>query len=907
MKLGIHAKLIAFTLAIGIAMSGLIAGYAIYMQEAEIAEEFENRGRSLASLLAETLVGPIYQLRINEASRILAAALNDTEVVAAYAIGLDGLPISSGKEREDELQIENKLPELSPVIESIRKNPQMQIQTAGNLLFVTAPAQTVDGALIGFVHLRLTLEHERRVAWERRVAMVLIASLVLVLGSLLAVILSRHFSRQIKEILDGTRKIGQGLTSIKVPVRSTDEIGQLAEGVNHMSRELDQHRSHLEEQVLVRTKELAEARGVAEAASRAKSDFLANMSHEIRTPMNAVLGMAHLLGGTPLDAKQKSYLNNIQGASNILLGVINDILDFSKIEAGKLDMEEVPFDLGDTLKNLGTVAATAAKGKPIDVLFRIAPDVPRDLIGDPLRLGQVLVNLTNNAIKFTSAGEVIISVSRVSGTADTATLKFAIEDTGIGMTPEQVANLFKPFTQADSSTTRRFGGTGLGLSISWRLIKLMGGELTVASEYGKGSNFHFTLALRRQSAQDKPWVEIAGRLRNLNVLIADGNTKAGMINYETAKSLGWDALAVDTLSRAQGRLGAATHSTPFDLLLLSEGDGGWSMDSLQTWLRALPSGLRPRIVLIARQITENLMQMLDGGEIDAIQTKPFTPSSLFDSVAPLFAAEQPAPVPVQANGAAARFDGARVLVAEDNDLNQMLITELLKNCGVTVTLAENGKECLEFLKENPSRYDLVLMDMQMPEMDGIEAARRLRSGLGLTRLPVLALTANAMPADQQRCLDAGMNDFLVKPIDVAKLHEKLARWLPAKDRNPDMRVASGKPGSPNESAINFSAAIGRLGGYEELYTVGARAFYENGLDRFEKIRDAWSRKAIDELILLAHSLKGTAGQIAADSLAALAAKLEEACKQGELPAEAQIEALRAEFERALAALTAYLK
>jgi CheY-like chemotaxis protein len=308
----------------------------------------------------------------------------------------------------------------------------------------------------------------------------------------------------------------------------------------------------------------------------------------------------------------------------------------------------------------------------------------------------------------------------------------------------------------------------------------MGGELAVSSEYGKGSNFHFMLTLRRQSAKIKPWIEVHEYLRQLKVLIASSNGKESMVLYETARMMDWDVRAVDSLLKARGRLEVASSEKSFDFLLLVEGDGGeWKLDSLRKWLHELRSEIRLQVVLIARRNTDVLVQMLDANEIDALLTKPYTPLNLFDNVASLIGHR----VGQQAGNSASpranvtRYPDTRILVAEDNELNQILITELLKKYEITVTLANNGMECIDRLKENPAGYDMVLMDMQMPEMDGLEATRILREGLGLKDIPVIALTANAMPQDQQRCLDAGMNDFLAKPIVLSELDAKLACWL----------------------------------------------------------------------------------------------------------------------------------
>jgi PAS domain S-box-containing protein len=531
---------------------------------------------------------------------------------------------------------------------------------------------------------------------------------------------------------------------------------------------------------------LIEARQQAEAASNAKTRFLAMMSHEIRTPMNAVLGMAYLLGKTSLDARQNGYLRNIEGSSNILLGVINDILDYSKIEANKIELDHIAFDLNTILENLSAIASIAAKDKTVDVLFYVEPDVPRQFIGDPLRLSQIFVNLTNNAIKFTDRGEVIIRIAVApADDAETATLVFSITDSGIGITREQMAHLFQAFTQADSSISRRFGGTGLGLSISYRLAQLMGGNIVAESEFGQGSQFHCTVKLRYKNQHREPWVTIPAHLQALKVMIIDDNAVTRGVVTEIVQSMGWSAVAVDS-STASARMFADPSQVPFDLLLLMTrlADTGYR-DTIRAIEHTLPASRRPKIILMSNNIDPTFSNQFEANSAISVLIKPFTPLNLLDTAAALFSETRANQTAQHAISGHKQFTGAHILIVEDNEFNQMLITELLTNWGIKVSLAQNGVECLDLLKTAGSPFDLIFMDIQMPEMDGFEATRHIRQDLHLTDIPIIALTANIMAHNQQEFLEIGMNAYLPKPFDPDQLIRILEQFLPknSPDRN----------------------------------------------------------------------------------------------------------------------------
>ncbi|MBY0484868.1 PAS domain S-box protein [Nitrosomonas sp.] len=537
---------------------------------------------------------------------------------------------------------------------------------------------------------------------------------------------------------------------------------------------------------------LIHARQQAEAASIAKTRFLAMMSHEIRTPMNAVLGIAYLLSKSSLDSQQSAYLRNIEGSSKILLGVINDILDYSKIEANKIELDNIPFDLNNILENLSAMASIAAKDKAVDVLFYVAPNVPRHFTGDPLRLSQIFVNLTNNAIKFTDQGEVIIRITiENSEDSETATLAFSITDSGIGITSEQMADLFKAFSQADSSITRRFGGTGLGLSISHRLAQQMNGDIVAESHYGKGSRFHCTIQLHRIDHHQDPWVSLPEPLRSLKVMIIDDHATTRAVLLEIAQSLGWNAVANSSNVEALKQL-ADPDSLPFDLLLFTTHFPNMGYrETIHAIVAALPDLRRPRIVLITNNLEDSLFSKeIETQQVTRVLIQPFTPLGLVDTVAALFSETADKNNQKQGNSVARKqFAGAHILITEDNEVNQLLISDLLSTLGITVSLAQNGVECLDLLRTSESHpFDLIFMDIQMPEMDGLEATQHIRQDLHLTDMPIIALTANTKEHDQQEFIKAGMNAFLPKPFNPDQLNQILDRFLKKKSNNDQKEI-----------------------------------------------------------------------------------------------------------------------
>jgi signal transduction histidine kinase/CheY-like chemotaxis protein/HPt (histidine-containing phosphotransfer) domain-containing protein len=667
--------------------------------------------------------------------------------------------------------------------------------------------------------------------------------------------------------------------------------------------------------------ELKLARDEAEQANRAKSDFLASMSHEIRTPMNAILGMLYLTQKSELNPVQYNYLKKVESASKSLLGIINDILDFSKIEAGKLETEHVTFEVETVLEQLTDIVGSRAEQRGIEFLVRQSPDLPRVLIGDPVRLGQILINLCGNGVKFTEQGEVELAITCEKRSEDEGVLKFCVRDNGIGISDEQQKKLFRKFSQVDQSISRNYGGTGLGLAISQQLTELMGGRIWLESSVpGEGATFCFTLPVgishQAEKSHQRLLAELLPKLKGFRALVADDNGVARDVLREMLVEFQFDVRTVSNGEQALAELQSPENGKGYDLVLTDWRMPGMHGDELTLRIqRDMAIQPKPKVIMVTAHGRDEVLRVAEQAGVDGFLIKPVSPSTLLDAVMAALGHEltqfiqqsQPAE---SLTGGETSFIGSRILLVEDNEINREFATELLASLDIEVDHAHNGKVALARVQQR--NYDAVLMDIQMPVMDGYEATMRIRElaklpgGQRYASLPIIAMTAQAMIGDREHAIASGMSDYIAKPIDPPELITMLREWLQgvAREEGEEATTDVCELVAITEElqrieGLNTEQGLRRMACNETAYRKMLFRFHERYADSVRGLRELIADGHLVEAERLCHALKGVVGNIGADRLFEAAAGIDELLKQEQPPAEEQLQAFETMLQQLL--------